>query len=190
MSAGCQVNVLENCFKSAINLVLVSVDRSAPTHIAYSGRSGWLTCFSMQQSSFDFLWAKISYGAAIIWWKTCRRGVLATIVVESVRVLNLTVPWIVDSMAWNLKSVGRLSNILCPVGKQITENSIIRVMLSFPSWLTNVKGGVWYTMDIGCVLWNRPKGRLLVVSSPPSWNSRAVGSNVRIGCRCYFLLPM
>lgn len=156
MYTGSQENTLDNYFKSVINLVLVYVYSSAPTCTACSRWSGWITCFSLRHSSFDFFGARISYEAAIIWWQTFWRGVLAAIVAEPIHMLNLTVSWMVDSMACNWKSAGRLTNMFFSVGKWIIENLIICVMLSFPWWLTSIRGGVWYLMAIGYFLWNWP----------------------------------
>lgn len=140
MSTGCQANTLENCFRSVINMALVSSNRLAPTRIACSGWSRWIMCFSVRQSSFDFFGISTNFGAAMIWLKTCGRGLLPIILAEPVHVLNLTVLWMVDGMACNWKSASRRSNMFCSTGKRIIENLIVRMMLSLLSWLTSMRG--------------------------------------------------
>lgn len=59
-------------------------------------------------------------------------------VVESLVVLNFTVSCTIDGMACSLKRVGRPRIISCFDLCLTIDNSIVRVTLSFPLWLSSV----------------------------------------------------
>ena len=64
---------------------------------------------------------------------------VVTVAKQSV-ILNFIVPCIVDGMACSRKKAGRPKIISSSDLCLTTENSIILVTLSFPSWLSNVNG--------------------------------------------------
>lgn len=55
------------------------------------------------------------------------------IVADPELVLNFTMPWIVDGMSWNWKSVGRPRSMSVSDRWFITENCVTLVILSFTS---------------------------------------------------------
>ena len=92
-----------------------------------------------ETSSLDFFGARTSSGAAMIWWKCWALVFLVRTVADPWRVLNLTMPCIVDSARCSKAIVDRPSKMLCSVGYRIIENSTVLAIRSLSSWLTNVK---------------------------------------------------
>lgn len=104
---GCEAKTLEYFFRRVTNLTLTSSDRLAPIRIVCYGCPGRWCAFLVWWSSFDFFEDHTSSGMAMNWRQWCTRELEVTIVADLTRVLNLTIPWIVDGMACSWKSVGR-----------------------------------------------------------------------------------
>lgn len=118
----------------------------------------------------------------MVWLWRRTHGLVAPIVSDPLLVLNFSVWWIVDGMDCNWKSISRPSMMPCSIGKCATENFIVCVTLSLPSWLVIVRERCMVSSGHKLCLVN-PMSELAVGGAKPSFQEAIDGNDARKGCR-------